>query len=161
VNPSLAVTGDPGEEKAEQLPEVPLAKPTGQSALRASSLPTAPPETADTGTPLTEGDRLERARKRAEAAQAKLIAALSGPSLWHSPPSSLEDARGAHHMAAGHWRAVPVRWARLVWGYGIHLPAKGAGHLLDWLTSSPVITFTALAIWAACHYWLLHWLPWF
>lgn len=128
---------------------------------RASSVPTSLTELPLTPAPVTEGDRIERARNALLQAAAKAQRGLTGPSLWHSPPVSLEDARTSHHAAAGHWEAAILQGLRLSWGYGVHLPAKGAGHLLDWLTSSPVITVSALLIYTACHYWLLHWLPWF
>jgi hypothetical protein len=110
---------------------------------------------------LTEGDRIAQARAAALLLGTRIQRHLSGPSLWHQAPKSLEEARAHHHGAAGHWEAQLLQGLRLSWGYGVHLPAKGAGHLLDWLTSSPVITVSALLIYTACHYWLLHWLPWF
>jgi hypothetical protein len=106
----------------------------------------------------------DRAQATAGALGAKITAALSGPSLWHSPPGSLEDARTRHHMAGAHlkdglWGSSFWRGARIAWGYGVHLPAKGAGHFVDWLFASPVTTLTAFVIYTACHFWLLHWLP--
>jgi hypothetical protein len=128
---------------------------------RESSVATAPElPSGGSAAPVTQSYR-RRAQERADRLGAKVTAALSGPSLWHEPPKSLEQARTSHHAAAGHWEAQLVQGLRLSWGYGVHLPAKGAGHLVDWLTESPVTTIAAIAIYIACHYWLLHWLPWF
>lgn len=145
---------------AEPGPEASSQAETPARAREASLAPAPELPSERSGLPATQSYR-DRARKRAEALGAKVTGALSGPSLWHSPAKSMEEARTRHHAAVTHWEAALIRGPRLAWGYGVHLPAKGVGHLLDWLTSSPVITVTALAIWVACHYWLLHWLPWF
>jgi hypothetical protein len=146
--------------------EVPSGAPRPESqaqadALRAKSLSPALVTALEEKPDAVTLSYRDRAQARADALGTKVRGALSGPSLWHSAPSSLEEARAGHHAAVAHWEAALMRGPRLAWGYGIHLPAKGAGHLVDWLFSSPVITVSAFLIYMACHYWLLHWLPWF
>jgi hypothetical protein len=89
---------------------------------------------------------------RAQAA-VRLTALFSGTSLLHHRSRSMRQAQAYHHEHAGHWTWPIVKWGRLAWGYGVHLPVKAVTGALDEVLCSPAATLiTGLTI-AAFWYW--------
>lgn len=157
------MTPQPAEAVQEAVPserQIPDSMPAEARGRAISVASAAELPSEGSGLPATQSYR-QRAQEKADRVAARVTGALSGPSLWHEPPKSLEQARTHHHGAAGHWEAQLLQGARLGWGYLVHMPVKGTGHLADWLTESPITAGCALLIYTACHFWLLHWLPWF
>lgn len=142
--------------QAVQLPELPVADATAQSAQRARSLPAALPdvhhEPVSGDAPSPPPDRAERLRMAATRLVA-LFTVPAGTSVLHTRPPSLAQAATRHKEAAAHWEALAVRWPRRMWGWA-HVALKALFHATEWVTDNPARFIVALAIAAACWLWL-------
>jgi hypothetical protein len=70
----------------------------------------------------------------------RLTAAFSGASLVHARPMSMHQAKAHHHEHGGHWTWPIVKWCRIGWGYGVHLPYRALALALDLVLASPAAT---------------------
>ena len=104
------MTAGNARQEAVQLPELPLAGPTGQNAQRARSLTSAFPAALDGDTPSRAqeaGERLAGWLRRLPERRLDLI---------HGPPASAAAMHARHGEAAARYEGAIWRRARLAWG---------------------------------------------
>ena len=82
-----------------------------------------------------------------------MTALFSGASLLHARPMSMHQARAYHHEHGGHWTWPVVKWCRIGWGYGVHLPYRVLALALDLVLASPAATIIVAALIFACVRW--------